>query len=377
MYQRKAIQQPLRVQCAWPISGAHSQSNSSRGYKLRQSAALWLALLVFVSLFAIPGLAQVSVSLVGAGSTVPLPLYTKFGHEFNKINHSVQMQYQPLGTSEGIKLISGSKEELGKTDFSAGEVLLTERERIGDGLIELPVVIIAIVPVYNLPGNLELKFSGEVLAQIYLGHIKTWNSPQIAKLNPGVSLPNLPIKVIYRPGGKGTNYVLTDYLSKASPDFRAQIGRTASPNWPVGTPAERSSDMVEKVKADSGTLGYVELQYALASNLSHAQMLNRAGKYVKASDASINAACRAVEAPEWNKFAASMTDAPGPDSYPITSFSWLYLRSASADPRRRAALVTLLNWIYSSGQQIADQQGYSELPPQLLDKVKAKVGTLQ
>jgi phosphate transport system substrate-binding protein len=377
MYQRKAIQQPLRIKCARPTSGAHSQLNSSRGYHLRQSAVLWLALVVFVSLFAISGLAQVSVSLVGAGSTVPLPLYAKFGQEFNKINRSVQMQYQPLGTSEGIKLISGSKEELGKTDFSAGEVLLTERERIGDGLIELPVVIIAIVPVYNLPGNLELKFSGEVLAQIYLGHIKTWNAPQIAKLNPGVSLPNLPIKVIYRPGGKGTNYVLTDYLSKTSPEFRVQIGRTASPNWPVGTPAERSSDMVEKVKADSGTIGYVELQYASASNLTHAQMLNRAGKFVKASDSSINAACRAVEAPEWNKFAASLTDAPGPDSYPITSFSWLYLRSSSADPRRRAALVTLLNWIYSSGQQIADQQGYSELPPQLLDKVRAKVGTLQ
>lgn len=377
MYQRKAIQQPLRVPCARPISGAHLQSNSSRGYNLRQSAVLWLALVVFVSLFAIPGLAQVSVSLVGAGSTVPLPLYSKFGQEFNKINRSVQMQYQPLGTSEGIKLISGSKEELGKTDFSAGEVLLTERERIGDGLIELPVVIIAIVPVYNLPGNLNLKFSGEVLGQIYLGHIKNWNAPQIAKLNPGVSLPNLPIKVIYRPGGKGTNYVLTDYLSKTSPEFHGQIGRTASPNWPVGTPAERSSDMVEKVKADSGTIGYVELQYALASNLMHGEMLNRAGKFVRASDASINAACRAVEAPEWNKFTASMTDAPGPDSYPITSFSWLYLRSASADPRRRAALVTLLNWIYSSGQQIADQQGYSELPPQLLDKVRAKIGTLQ
>jgi phosphate transport system substrate-binding protein len=287
------------------------------------------------------------------------------------------MQYQPLGTSEGIKLISGSKEELGKTDFSAGEVMLTERERAGDGLIELPAVIIAIVPIYNLPGNLDLKFTGDLLGQIYLGRIKTWNAPQIAKLNPGVSLPALPIKVVYRPGGKGTNYVLTDFLSKTSVEFRTRIGRTASPNWPVGIPAERSSDMVEKVKGESGSIGYVELQYALSGNLPYGELQNRAGKFVKASDNSINAACRAVEAPEWNKFSASMTDAPGPDSYPIVSFSWLYLRSASSDRHRRAALVTLLNWIYSNGQQIANQLGYSELPTQLLEKVRARINTLQ
>jgi phosphate transport system substrate-binding protein len=336
-----------------------------------------LALFVVASLFTLPCLAQVSVSLVGAGSTVPLPLYSKWGQEFNKVNHTVQMQYTPLGTSEGIKLISGSKEGLGKTDFSAGEVMLTEKERADGGLLELPTVIIAIVPIYNLPGQPELKFSGDLLAQIFLGHIKTWNAPQIAKLNPGASLPAIPIKVVFRPGGKGTNYVFTDYLAKTSADFRNELGRSASPKWPVGSPAERSSDMVDKVKSEEGSIGYVELQYALAAHLQHGMVQTRGGKFVKASDASINAACRSVEAPDWNKFAASMTDAPGADSYPITSFTWLYLRSVSSDPRRRAALINLLNWIYSSGQQIASQQGYSELPPELLDKIRAKIGALR
>lgn len=377
MYQGNAIQERVPAERVCSATTLHSQSTRNRASNLRPGSLLWPSIIALGCLLSVSGLAQSSVSLVGAGSTVPLPLYSKWGQEFNKINRSVQMQYQPLGTSEGIKLISGSKEELGKTDFSAGEVMLTERERAGSGLIELPAVIIAIVPVYNLPGNLQLKFSGEVLAQIFLGHIKTWNAPQIAKLNPGVALPPLPVKIVYRPEGKGTNYVLTDFLSKTSPEFRSRIGRTASPNWPVGTPAERSSDMVDKVKAESGSIGYVELQYALSSNLSYGEVQNLSGKFVKASEATINAACRAVEAPEWNRFAATMTEAAGPDSYPITSFTWLYLRSASADPRRRAALVTLLNWIYSNGQQIAGQLGYSELPPQLLDHVRARVNALQ
>ena len=344
----------------------------------RIGCAFSLLLLLFIFCSSLtPALAQESVSLVGAGSTVPLPLYNKWAQEFNKINHSVQMQYQPLGTSEGIKLISGSKEELGKTDFSAGEVLLTEKERAEGHLMELPAVIIGIVPVYNLPGNPDLKFSGDLLAQIFLGRIKSWNAPQIAKLNPGVSLPALPIKVVYRPGGKGTNYVFTDFLSKTSTGFRSEIGRTASPNWPVGEPAERSSDMVDKVKNQSGAIGYVELQYALAASLAFGSVQNASGKFVKGSEQSLIAACRSVEAPEWNKFDASMTNALGADAYPITSFTWLYLRTVSADAKRRAALISLLNWIFSSGQQVASLQGYSQLPPQLLEKVRARVGSIK
>lgn len=347
------------------------------GYRTANSPWIALLLAIFLPACGLPSLAQESVALVGAGSTVPLPLYNKWAQEFNKVNRGVQMQYQPLGTGEGIKLVSGSKEELGKADFAAGEILLTEKERLEGGLMELPAVIIGIVPVYNLPGSPELKFSGDLLGQIFLGHVKSWNAPQIARLNPGVALPALPIKVIYRPGGKGTNYVLTDYLSHTSADFRAQIGRTASPKWPVGEPAERSSDMVDKVQNQSGAIGYVELQYAVASRLRYGLVQNPAGNFVKASEATIAAACHAVEAPEWNKFASSMVNAPGADSFPITSFSWLYLRTVSGDPRRRAALVDFLSWIFTKGQQTVTSLGYSPLPAELLQKIRAKVGTLQ
>src|SRR5579864_1777554 len=356
-------------------SGPIASCTSSRSHGL-EHLLLCLPLLVLLVLAVGPAQAQDSVSLVGAGSTVPLPLYSKWAQEFNKINRAVQMQYQAMGTNEGLKLISGSKEELGKTDFRAGEVLLSEQERASGQLIQLPSVIIGIVPVYNLPGNPELKFSGEVLAQIFLGHIKMWNAPQLAHLNPGVSLPAQPIKVVYRPGGKGSNYVFTDFLSKTSVDFRAQIGRSASPKWPVGEPAERSSDMVDRVKQQSGAIGYVELQYALTADVSFGLVQNAAGKFVKPSDETTLAACKAVEAPSWNKFSVSLTYAPGADSFPITSFTWLYLRSASSDLRRRAALVTLLTWIYGNGQQLASLQGYTQLPPQLLDNIKARVGKL-
>lgn len=312
------------------------------------------------------------VVLVGAGSSVPLPLYRKWADQYNETNKTVQLQYLPMGNVEGIAQITR-----GVSDFGAGEVPLTPEERKSANLTELPVVMIGIVPIYNLPGSPQLRLSGEVLAEIYLGHIKHWNDSAIAKLNPGISLPNTPIKVIYRPAGKGSNYVFTEFLSKVSPRFRDQIGRSTSPKWPVGEPAERSSDMADKIKSTPFTLGYVELQYADDNQISHASVLNAAGKFVKASAGSITAACTAVEAPGWDKLASSLTNAPGAGSYPIASFTWLYVRPSARDQRRTTALVGLLNWAYSDGQSVAVQEGYSQLPKQLVVKVLAKVNAMK
>ena len=312
------------------------------------------------------------VVLVGAGSSVPLPLYHKWADLYNQNNKTVQLQYVPMGTIEGIAQITH-----GTSDFGAGEVPLTAEERRVGNLTELPVVLIGIVPIYNLPGIQALRLSGDVLAQVYLGHITHWNDPAIVRLNPGAVLPNLPIRVIYRPGGKGSNYVFTEYLSKVNAKFREQIGRAASPKWPIGQPAERSSDMADKVKSTPGALGYVELQYADDNQIPHASVLNAAGKYVKATAASITAACFAVEAPSWDKLAASLTNPPGAESYPIASFTWLYVRPSAREARRTTALVGLLNWAYSDGQVVAVQEGYSDLPKQLLVKVMAKVNSMQ
>jgi phosphate transport system substrate-binding protein len=318
-------------------------------------------------------LAQSAVVLVGTGSSVPAPLYNRWAQEYGKRDPRVQVRYLTVGTSEGIKQISHSA-----GDFAAGEAQLTEKERKEGSLIELPVVLIGIVPIYNLPDvHQELRLSGEVLAGIFLGDVKMWNAPQIAKLNPEITLPSLPIQVINRPAGKGSNYVFTDFLSKVSSRFRGQVGVSASPKWPVGTAAERSSDMADKVKSSPGSIGYVEYQYAVKNSIPQAEVLNSEGKFVKASAESMTAACKAEEAPHWNSFSAALSNAPGADSFPITSFSWIYLRAASSDSARRAALDDLLNWIYTDGQQYAAQEGYSELPPPLLAAVRKKVSSLR
>jgi phosphate transport system substrate-binding protein len=329
--------------------------------------------LFLLGLHGTPARAQNAVVLVGSGSSVPAPLYNRWTQEYGKRSPTIQMRYLPVGTSEGIKQISH-----GTGDFGAGEAQLTDKERKEGSLIELPVVLIGIVPIYNLPDvHQELRLSGEVLAEIFLGNVKTWNALQIAKLNPDLALPSLPIQVINRPAGKGSNYVFSDFLSKVSSRFRSQVGVSPSPNWPVGEPAERSSDMADKVKNTPGSIGYVEFQYAVKGSIAQAAVLNSGGKFVKASAGSVAAACQAAEAPKWNNFSASLTNAPGADSFPITSFTWIYLRTPVSDSARAAALGDLLDWIYSEGQRYAVQEGYSELPPPLLAAVRKKVKDLQ
>ena len=317
--------------------------------------------------------AQDTVILVGSGSTVPAPLYSKWSEEYNKRNPALQMRYLPVGTSESITQMSH-----GVGDFGAGEVPLTAKQRADGGLIELPAILIAIVPIYNLPGVTgELRLSGAVLADIFLGRIKTWGSAAIAQMNPQLSLPDLPIKVIYRPAGKGSNYVFSEFLSKSSARFKGQVGTSPSPEWPVGSAAARSSDMAERVITEPGSIGYVEAQYAAKMAIAQAAVLNPAGRFVRASGEALAAACRTVEAPGFDRLSASLINAPGAESYPITSFSWLYLRTGLPESRRAQSLGDWLNWMLSEGQQLVSQEGYVVLPAPLLARVKARVGSLR
>jgi phosphate transport system substrate-binding protein len=337
------------------------------------SSCLCLLALFLFGLHGTFAKAQNGIVLVGSGSSVPAPLYNRWTQEYGKRSSAIQMRYLPVGTSEGIKQISHRA-----GDFGAGESQLTEKQKKEGSLIELPVVLIGIVPIYNLPGvHHELRLSGDLLAQIFLGDVKMWNAPQIAKLNPDLELPSLPIHVVNRPAGKGSNYVFTEFLSKVSSKFRAQLGVTPSPKWPVGEPAERSSDMADKVKTSPGSIGYVEYQYAVKNNIAQAAVLNPAGKFVRASTESIATACQAVEEPRWNDFSASLTNAPGADAFPITSFTWIYLRTPSSDSARAVALSDLLDWVYSDGQQYAVQEGYSALPAPMLAAVRKKAKSLQ
>jgi phosphate transport system substrate-binding protein len=317
--------------------------------------------------------AQETIVLVGSGSTVPSPLYAKWADEFNKRDPRVQVRYLPIGTSESITAISH-----GSGDFGAGEVQLGAKELRDLKLVLVPTMLVAIVPIYNLPGvRQDLRFSGQTLAEIYLGRIKKWNDPKLAQLNPGANLPDVPIKVIYRPKGKGSNYIFTDYLSKVSPAFRTQVGKSASPKWPVGVPAERSSDMVDKVKNESGTIGYVELNYAAKVGMGHGAVQNAAGQFVRASNASLLAACQAVQSTIPDSFSVSLTNAGGAESYPLTSLTWLYLPVQAANPARAKAMSGFLNWVMNDGQQMARLEGYTELTAPLLAKVKSKLAPIK
>lgn len=311
--------------------------------------------------------AQDVVVLVGSGSTVPAPLYRRWTLEYGKRKPNIQVRYLPMSTGEGIEQIAR-----GVGDFSAGEAPLTDQEQ-KHGLIELPVVIIAIVPIYNLPGvQQQVRLSGDVLAEIFLGEVKRWNAPQLMKLNPRIALPNIPIHVINRPAGRGSNYVFTCFLSKVSSKFRAQVGITSSPKWPVGESAERSADMAEKVRNSPGSIGYIESQYAVKGSIPQAAVLNPAGRFVTASAESIAAAGKATE-DQRDNLSASLTNAPGADSFPIASFTWIYLRIPPPDSAREAALGDFLNWLFWEGQEFAGQEGYALLSPPTLAAVRKKV----
>jgi phosphate transport system substrate-binding protein len=326
--------------------------------------------------FSLPANCQNVIALVGSGSNVPTPLYSHWIDEYNKLSPTVQVRYLSTGTMKGIEDISR-----GVGDFAAGEVPMSDEQlnAANTPILQIPTVLVAIVPIYHVPGvKGSLRFSGSVLAEIFLGNIKTWDDPRIKEINAGQLLPHLNIAVVHRTEGKGSNYMLTDFLSKTSQKWRSQIGKTPSPAWPVGTSATRGEDMMEKVKSTSGAMGYIELGFTLADNSVGVGLVqNAAGRFISATQASIAAAYRSVEKSIPADFRVSLTNAPGNDAYPIISFTWLYVPERSTDPERSKALANYLEWALTTGQQSAERHGYTPLPASLAPKVLAKVRSLR
>jgi len=321
-----------------------------------------------------PAQAQNTISIVGSGSNVPTPLYSVWTDEFNKKDAKVQVRYLSMSTVEGIKQISS-----GSGDFAAGEIPLGQ-EQMQNGkvsLIQIPTVLVGIVPIYNLPGNPEVNFSGEVLAHIFMGTITNWKDPRIAKLNPTLRLPDMQIAVVHRTPGKGSNYIFTDFLSRNSSEFRSQIGKSASPNWPVGVDANRGEDMVAKVASIPGAVGYVELNFARRSDIGYGAVQNPAGNFVKASAGSITAACKAMAGSIPKDFRVSLIDASADDAYPIASFTWIYLPSSGISPERVHALKEFLSWALEDGQTIARGMGYAILPGPVQSKAHAALNSIE
>ena len=315
------------------------------------------------------GQAQTSTTLVATGSSLPEPLYVAWGDAYHAKHPETQLRYLPEGTGESARKILA-----GVGDWGGGDAPIPENGVKSAALpvLELPTVLIGIAVVYNLPNTPgELRLSGPVLADIFLGKAKLWNDPAIAKLNPAMKLPAQPIQAIHRADGKGANYILSDFLCKVSPEFLAKAGRGESPNWPVGLSAARSQDMSDKVRATSSSIGYTESNLAQNASLRMARIKNPAGEFVLPTTKSIAAAALGVKLRD--DFRVSLTNAPGRDSYPIASFTWLYIPVKSKNPERGRVVVDYLRWIYAEGQKIAQERGYATLPNELLAKVTASV----
>jgi phosphate transport system substrate-binding protein len=312
--------------------------------------------------------------LVETGSSMPEPLYKNWIDAFRKQEKTIDVRYMPVGSAESARNVLA-----GSGDFGGGDAPIPEAQlrAAGKSVVELPAVLIGIVVIYELPDvNGDLKLTGPVLASIFVGKIKLWNDPAIARLNPDLQLPALPIQVLHRNEGKGSNYILSDYLSKESPEFLAAAGRSESPKWPVGDSFPRSQELVAKLKSTPGAIGYTELNLAVTSGARMASIRNAAGEFIKPSPKSIEAAASASGGKMGDDFRVSLTNAPGKDSYPISSFTWLYVPLAAKDPDRGRAIGSYLKWVYSSGQLIAQEQGYAALPKDVLDKVITKAAAI-
>ena len=317
------------------------------------------------------GVAQAQ-KITGAGASFPLPIYSKWFSEYSAAHPGVEVNYQSIGSGGGITQVTG-----GKVDFGASDMPMTDAQLSGSPikLVHIPTVLGAVVPVFNVPGVTDLKLSGEVLADIYLNKITNWNDARIAKDNPGVSLPDKKIIVVHRSDGSGTSFIFTDYLSKVSNDWKSGPGSGSSPNWPTGVGGKGNENVAGLVRQMEGSIGYVELLYALQNKITFGQVKNASGNWVRASIDGVTAAAATATIPA--DYRVSITNAPGANSYPISSFTYLLIPAKTQDAAKRKVLVDLLSWIVKSGEPEASALSYAPLPPALAEKVLKTVYSLQ
>jgi len=312
------------------------------------------------------------VKLNGAGATFPFVLYSKWFSEYNKLYSNIQINYQSIGSGGGIKQFTEKT-----VDFGASDAPMTDDQIKAAGDItnvsHIPTVLGAVVPTYNLEGNPKLKFTGEVLANIFLGKITKWNDPALTQLDPDAKLPDTDIAVVHRSDGSGTTFVWTDYLSKVSPDWKSTAGAATSVNWPVGVGGKGNEGVAGLVKQTPNALGYVELAYAIQNQQPYGSVQNKAGKFVEPSLESTTAAAAGAVANMPDDLRVSITNADGEGSYPIASFTYILVNPNQTDMVKAQTLVSFLWWGIHDGEQFAKDLNYAPLPPEVVAKAEAKI----
>jgi phosphate transport system substrate-binding protein len=306
----------------------------------------------------------------GAGATFPAPLYQKWFSEYNKLNPNIKFNYQAIGSGGGIKQFTE-----GTVDFGATDAFLKDDQLAkAPDAVHIPTVMGAVVVAYNAPGVKSLRFSGETLANVFLGKITKWNDPAIAADNPGMKLPDQSIVIARRSDGSGTNAIFTDYLSKISPDFKSKVGSGTSVNWPVGLGGKGNDGVTALIKSTPGSIGYVELAYAIQQKLTVAELKNKEGNWVKPSIASVTAAAAGVDVPA--DFRVSITNPSGKDSWPISGFTWLLVHKDTKDQAKGTAIVNFLRWALKDGEKMAEPLDYAPLPDGVRERVLKTVDSL-
>ena len=310
--------------------------------------------------------------ITGAGATFPAPIYSKWFTQYSAAHPGVEINYQAIGSGGGIQQVTN-----GTVDFGASDMPMKDEQLAAAKVkvIHIPTVLGAVVPIFNVAGVSDLRLSPDVLADIYLAKITTWNDPRIAKDNPGAHLPGDKITVVHRSDGSGTSFIFTDYLSKVSNDWKNGPGSGTAVYWPTGVGGKGNEGVASQVRQLSGAIGYVELIYALQNHIDYAAIRNKAGNWVKGSIEGVTAAAATAKIPA--DYRVSITDAPGPNAYPISSFTYLLIPTTPADMDKEKVIKDMLSWIVKSGESEASSLSYAPLPQALADKVLQTIYSLK
>jgi phosphate transport system substrate-binding protein len=309
--------------------------------------------------------------LNGAGATFPNPMYSKWFSDYHTMHPDVQINYQSIGSGGGIRQVTEGTVDFGASDMPMTDAQLAEAQtKLNTRVLNLPTVLGAVVPAYNVPGvTADVKFTPEALAGIFLGKITKWDDKAIASVNPDIKFPDQQIIVVHRSDGSGTTFIWTDFLSKVNADWKNKVGSGTSVQWPVGLGGKGNEQVAGTVRQEQGAIGYIELIYALQNSIAFGSVKNAAGNFVKASLDGVTAAAASV--PDMPAdFRVSITNAPGNDAYPISSFTWLLIPQQSKDSAKGKILLDFLNWMVTDGQKMTSALSYAPLPGAVVQKEK-------
>ena len=345
--------------------------------KMNKRFALALALVSFLAAGAL--FAEGTILINAAGATFPYPIYSKWFDVYHTKDPNIQINYQSIGSGGGIRQVLAGTVDFGASDGPMTDAQIEEFKKArGMDILHFPTVLGADVPTYNVPGvSTDLNFTQKALAGIFLGTIAKWNDPEIANANKGVNLPNSDIIVVHRSDGSGTTYIWTDFLSKASSEWASKVGKNTSVNWPVGLGGKGNEGVAGLVKQTPGSMGYVELIYAVQNNISYGKVQNADGKFVKADLASVTEAAAGAAKSMPADFRVSITNAPGATSYPISSFTWLLIPSKISDPTKRDAIKGFLKWMLTDGQGYNEGLSYAKLPKPVVAQEEKAIALIQ